>query len=85
MKFQLIDQAKKDFPVHRLCRVIGWAVGDRLHRDLALAALRKALVMRRPPEGLIHHSDRGLLCGLPGRAAPPRHPYLHVRKGKLLR
>ncbi|WEK43180.1 MAG: IS3 family transposase [Candidatus Sphingomonas colombiensis] len=40
-------------------RVIGWAVGDRLHRDLALAALRKALVMRRPPEGLIHHSDRG--------------------------
>uniref|UniRef100_UPI000F90AD0D hypothetical protein n=1 Tax=Escherichia coli TaxID=562 RepID=UPI000F90AD0D len=23
------------------------------------AALRKALVMRRPPEGLIHHSDRG--------------------------
>ncbi len=40
-------------------RIIGWAVGDRLHRDLALAALRKALVMRRPPEGLIHHSDRG--------------------------
>jgi len=40
-------------------RVVGWAVGDRLHRDLALAALRKALAMRRPPEGLIHHSDRG--------------------------
>src|SRR4051812_44744326 len=31
----------------------------RLHRDLALAALRKALTMRRPPAGLIHHSDRG--------------------------
>ncbi len=41
-------------------RVIGWVVGDRLHRDLALAALRKALVMRRRPEGLIHHSDRGI-------------------------
>jgi transposase InsO family protein len=40
-------------------RVVGWAVGDRLHRDLALAALRKALVMRRPPKGFIHHSDRG--------------------------
>jgi transposase InsO family protein len=40
-------------------RVIGWATGDRLHRDLALAALRKALVMRRPAPGLIHHSDRG--------------------------
>ena len=43
--------------------VVGWAVGDRLHRDLALAALRKALVMRRPPEGLIHHSDCGSQLG----------------------
>jgi putative transposase len=38
-------------------RVVGWATGDRLHRDLALAALRKALTMRRPAAGLIHHSD----------------------------
>ncbi|NJC34164.1 transposase InsO family protein [Sphingomonas jejuensis] len=40
-------------------RVIGWAVSHRLHRDLALTALRRAIVMRRPPEGLIHHSDPG--------------------------
>jgi transposase InsO family protein len=40
-------------------RVVGWAVSDRLHRELALKALRKAIVMRRPPPGLIHHSDRG--------------------------
>src|SRR3954452_24062523 len=40
-------------------RVVGWATGERLHRDLALAALRKALTMRRPAAGLIHHSDRG--------------------------
>ena len=40
-------------------RVVGWATGDRLHRDLALAALRKALAMRCPAAGLIHHSDRG--------------------------
>src|SRR5690349_6945294 len=40
-------------------RVVGRATGDRLHRDLALAALRKALTMRRPAAGLIHHSDRG--------------------------
>src|SRR5437764_471447 len=31
----------------------------RRQRDLALAALRKALTMRRPTAGLIHHSDRG--------------------------
>ena len=37
-------------------RIVGWATGDRLHRDLALAALRKALTMRRPAAGLIHHS-----------------------------
>ena len=34
-------------------RIVGWATGDRLHRDLALAALRKALAMRRPAAGLI--------------------------------
>lgn len=40
-------------------RVVGWSTGDRLHRDLALAALSKALAVRRPIAGLIHHSDRG--------------------------
>jgi transposase InsO family protein len=40
-------------------RVVGWSVCDRLHRRLAIAALQTALTMRRPPEGLIHHSDRG--------------------------
>lgn len=40
-------------------RVVGWSVGDRLHRDLALAALGRALAIRRPKAGLIHHSDRG--------------------------
>ena len=40
-------------------RVFGWSTADRLHRNLAVAALRKAVVMRRPAAGLIHHSDRG--------------------------
>jgi putative transposase len=39
-------------------RVVGWAVSDRLHKELALEALRKALAIRRPSGGLIHHSDR---------------------------
>ena len=38
-------------------RVVGWSVSDRLHQELALDALRKALALRRPPSGLIHHSD----------------------------
>lgn len=39
--------------------IVGWATSDRLHRALALSALQKALVMRQPEAGLIHHSDRG--------------------------
>nr|WP_099513367.1 IS3 family transposase [Microvirga ossetica] len=40
-------------------RVVGWAVSDSLHTELALEALRKALAIRRPGEGLTHHADRG--------------------------
>src|SRR5215217_3693987 len=40
-------------------RVVGWAVSDRLHKERALTALRRALAIRRPPAGLTHHSDRG--------------------------
>lgn len=40
-------------------RIIGWSVSDRLHRDLALTALRQALAIRRPTPGLICHSNRG--------------------------
>jgi putative transposase len=40
-------------------RIVGWATSDRLKRDLALNALRRAIALRDPPPGLIHHSDRG--------------------------
>src|SRR6195952_2064684 len=40
-------------------RVVGWAVSERLRTDLALTALRRALALRRPAPGLIHHADRG--------------------------
>jgi putative transposase len=42
-------------------RIIGWACADNLGAtDTALAALRMALRHRRPPRGLLHHSDRGV-------------------------
>ena len=41
-------------------RVIGWALGRTLEAELAAAALRMALVERRPQPGLVHHSDRGV-------------------------
>lgn len=40
-------------------RIVGWATSDRLKKDLALRALRQAIIMRQPSPGLIHHSDRG--------------------------
>jgi putative transposase len=44
-------------------RVVGWAMSERLDRRLALDALRMALAQRRPPRGLIHHSDRASQYG----------------------
>jgi len=41
-------------------RVVGWALGRTLEAALAIAALRMALIDRRPPPGLVHHSDRGV-------------------------
>jgi len=40
-------------------RVIGWAVSNRMKRDLAIRALDMAVALRQPPKGCIHHTDRG--------------------------
>ncbi len=40
-------------------RWVGWAMSSRLTTALVLAALRMAIEQRRPPSGLLHHSDRG--------------------------
>ena len=41
-------------------RVIGWALDRHLEDDLAIAALEMAFRRRAAPEGLTHHSDRGV-------------------------
>jgi len=64
-------------------RVVGWAASDRLHRDLALKALRKAVVMRRPDAGLIHHSDRGSqYCSIDYQGDLKKHGILISMSGK---
>ena len=40
-------------------RVVGWACAVTLHVGLVLTALHRAIDQRRPPPGLLHHSDRG--------------------------
>lgn len=40
-------------------RVVGWAISKRIDHHLTLTALRRALGVRQPKPGLIHHSDQG--------------------------
>ena len=40
-------------------KIVGCAMSDRMKRSLALPTLQRAITLRRPPPGLIHHSDRG--------------------------
>lgn len=39
--------------------VVGWAMSERIDRQLCLDALNMAAQSRRPAPGLVHHSDRG--------------------------
>ena len=40
-------------------RVVGYAISRSIDARLAVAALKAAIRMRSPPEGCVHHSDRG--------------------------
>lgn len=40
-------------------RIIGWSAGSRMKISLPLEALNRAIALRCPQPGLIHHSDRG--------------------------
>ncbi len=40
-------------------KIVGWAMGKQLTRDLVVKALKMALDRRRPNKGLLLHSDRG--------------------------
>ncbi len=64
-------------------RVVGWATSDRLHKELALSALRRAIAVRRPAAGLIHHADRGSqYCSIDYQAELRRHGALISMSGK---
>jgi transposase InsO family protein len=41
-------------------QILGWSVWENLEAGGALQALRRALVNRGYPKGVIHHSDRGV-------------------------
>jgi transposase InsO family protein len=41
-------------------RVIGWSLNRSLRSTVAVDALQHAIDTRKPPPGLVHHSDRGV-------------------------
>ena len=55
-------------------RVVGWSMGQTLVTGLAVAALMMAVMRRRPPRGLLFHSDRGVqYCAAAFRRTADRH------------
>ena len=40
-------------------RVVGWAMKDRLYREIVMDAFQQAVWRRKPARGLIFHSDHG--------------------------
>jgi len=64
-------------------RVIGWAVCDRLKRDLPIEALKRAIALRQPPPGVIHHSDCGSqYCSNDYQTLLEDHDFLVSMSGK---
>lgn len=57
-------------------RVVGWAFGQQKNVALTLRALNNAVVKRRPPDGLIFHTDRGI--GYYANAFRARLAQLHI-------
>jgi putative transposase len=41
-------------------RVVAWGVSETLEASASCAVLKRAIATRKPPAGLIHHSDRGV-------------------------
>ena len=41
-------------------KIVGWAMADHLRSELAVSALQMAQTHRRPGQGLLVHSDRGV-------------------------
>ena len=64
-------------------RAVGWAVSNRRKKDLASRALERAVNLRQPPEGCIHHTDRGSqYCAHDDHKRLKRHGFKASMRGK---
>lgn len=65
-------------------KVIGWAISKRIDGKLTLDALNMAIARRRPPKGVIHHTDRGVQYLCSGYVKKLKSNHFHLscsRKG----
>jgi putative transposase len=62
--------------------IVGWAMKERMTRDLVMDALTMAWFRKHPAPGLIHHSDRGSqYCGHDFQALLGRYGMLAPMSG----
>lgn len=69
-------------------RIVGWATSPRMKTDLISLALERALALRGPVPGLVHHSDRGSQVCRQGLSQAPKerwHGLQHEPQRQLLR
>ena len=60
-------------------KIVGYEVSDGLDVALCLSALQKAILAEQPPEGVIHHSDRGVrMRGVQASISKPEDDSEHV-------
>jgi putative transposase len=58
-------------------KIVGWAMADHLRSELVVRALQMAQTQRRPGQGLLVHSDRGVqYASLETRAFLARHGWV---------
>jgi transposase InsO family protein len=67
--------------------VVGYAMGERMTKNLVSQSLLRAVTVKRPAAGLIHHSDRGSqYCALEYSSLLDRFGMrIHESQGELLR
>ena len=64
-------------------RIVGWSISDRMKRGLAIQALQRAITLRQPAAGLIHHSDRGSqYCSADYRGLVAAHAFTASMSGR---
>jgi transposase InsO family protein len=64
-------------------RIVGWSMSTRLITKLVIDALSMAVLQRKPPQGVIHHSDRGSqYCSDAYQALLSKHGFICSMSGK---